>query len=145
MFPPACTQSGSKSTTSLERRRAPAAVPVADGRDPGARAALVDGDADGLEAEPAGVCAGEHRGADDVPAAAPAVATRQRVARGRREQRAAAGGRVEDEDAGEDLPVDRVREEEDEAEAEVDVLDGEAASVVDGEARHGGCSGVAKG
>lgn len=39
--------------------------------------------------------------------------------------------------------MDRAREEEDEV--EVDILDGEAAGVVDGEAHCGGGSGVAKG
>uniref|UniRef100_A0A0E0B0C4 Uncharacterized protein n=1 Tax=Oryza glumipatula TaxID=40148 RepID=A0A0E0B0C4_9ORYZ len=127
------------------RERPPAALAAAVGGDPGARVLVVDGEADGVEAEPARVRAREHRGADDVPKATLAVA-RQRVARGLREQRAAAGGRVEDEDAGEDTGGERRREEE--HEAEVDVVDGEAlgpatAEAVEGEARgEGGGGGV---
>ena len=126
----------------VPRERPPATLAVAVGRDPGARVLVVDGEADGVEAEPARVRAREHGGADDVPTATPAVA-RQRVAWGLREQRAAAGGRVEDEDAGEDTGGERRREEE--HEAEVDVVDGEAlgpAEVVEGEARGGGGGGV---
>ena len=69
------------------RQRAPAgAGAVADGGDPGAREVAVDGEADGVEGEPAGVRAREDGDADDAPVAAPAVDAarfRQRVARSR--------------------------------------------------------------
>ena len=127
------------------RQRAPGAVAFADGRDPGAREVAVDGEADGVEGEPARVRARENGDADDAPVAAPAIVTlRQRVARRRREQDAAARRRVDGEDAGQERLGARVREEEDEA--EVDVLDGEAAGSargeVEGEARGRGGGGV---
>ena len=50
----------------VPRERAPAALAVVEGRDPGARVPVVDGEADDLEAEPARVRAGEQRGADVV-------------------------------------------------------------------------------
>ena len=113
------------------RQRAPGAVAFADGRDPGARAVAVDGEADGVEGEPGGVRARENGDADDAPVAAPAIVRQRVVARWRREQDAAARRRVDDEDAGQERLGAREREEEDEA--EVDVLDGEAAGSARGE------------
>jgi hypothetical protein len=85
------------------------------------------------------VCARENGDADDAPVAAPAI-VRQRVARWRREQDATARRRVDDEDARQERLGARMREEENEA--EVDVLGGEAAGSargeVEGEARGGG-------
>ena len=76
-------------------QRAPAgAGAVADGRDPGARVVAVDGEADGVEGEPARVRAREDGDADDAPVAAPAIDDRQRVARRRREQDSAVGERA---------------------------------------------------
>jgi hypothetical protein len=56
------------------RQGAPGAVAVADGRDTGARAVAVDGEAGSVEGEPIGVRAREQRDADDVSGAAPPVA-----------------------------------------------------------------------
>nr|BAD23760.1 hypothetical protein [Oryza sativa Japonica Group] len=111
------------------RQRAPAAHAVAVRGDPGARAVVVDGDADGLEAQPAvaGIIrlglAGEECGADN-----PAVEERRRVEPG-----VAAGDGVADEEGA----VVVVEEEE----AEVGVVELEVGGVgeeVEGEAPRGG-------
>lgn len=86
----------------VSRERAPAALAVVHGRDPGARMPVVDGEADGFEGEVARVRPGEQRGADVVPGAAPAMVVGHGVARRRRKEHAAVGGRVEDEEARED-------------------------------------------
>lgn len=115
------------------RQRAPAAHAVAVRGDPGARAVVVDGDADDLEAQPAvaGIIrlglAGEECGADN-----PAVEERRRVEPG-----VAAGDGVADEEGA----VVVVEEEE----AEVGVVELEVGGVgeeVEGEARRGGGEGV---
>jgi hypothetical protein len=112
------------------RHRAPGA---------GARAMAIDGEEDGLEGDPARVRAREHGDAEHVPVAAPEVFG-QHVSRGKRDKRAAAGGRVDDVDAGEERRGKRAREEDDET--EVDVGDGESAGGAWGEreveARGGG-------
>lgn len=73
---------------------APEAILAVDEGDPGARAVVVDGDADRLEVQPTGMRAREHRGADDAPGLAPLVVG-QSVARRRREQSPASGCRIE--------------------------------------------------
>jgi hypothetical protein len=51
----------------VPRERTPAALAVVDRGGPSARVPVVDGEADGFEAELAGVRAGEQRGADVEP------------------------------------------------------------------------------
>jgi hypothetical protein len=105
---------------------------------------VVDGEADGLEGELAGVRAGEERGADVVPGGAPNAVVGHCAARGRREEHAAAGGRVEDEEAGEDA-LGEVDGRFEEKEALVGVVELEVGGVrgeVEGEARDGGVEGV---
>jgi hypothetical protein len=123
--------------------RAPAALVVVEGRDPGARVPAVDGKADDFEAELARVSAGKQSGADVVPGSAPAVVVGHGVTRRRPEESPTVGGRVEDEKAGVRRPWSRCVGLE-KQEALVAVVEVEAGGVrreVEGEARGGGVEG----